>query len=176
MTSRRVVKLGCKEAVYEVVADQSVRGGTASRDERAGVVSDPLVRRKLWALWLLHCGTTCEKTAEIVGVARSTIERHVAEFREGGLEGLRKRGPRYKPTSELAAHAEIIRKSFQEQPARTIAEACQRVLELTGVIRKPTQVRQFLKNLGLKWQRVRAIPVPPKKLGRTRRRSSSILR
>jgi transposase len=124
---------------------------------------DPLVRRKLWALWLLHCGTTREKTAEIIGVARSTIERHVAEFREGGLEGLRKRGPRYKPTSELAAHTEIIRKSFQEQPARSIAEACQRVSELTGVIRKPTQVRQFLKNLGLKWQRVRAIPVPPKK-------------
>jgi transposase len=140
-----------------------------SEEERRVVMSeresypDPLVRRKLWTLWLLHCGTTREKTAEIVGVARSTIERHVAEFREGGLEGLRKRGPRYKPTSELAAHAEIIRKSFQEQPARTIAEACQRVLELTGVIRKPTQVRQFLKNLGLKWQRVRAIPVPPKK-------------
>ena len=124
---------------------------------------DPLVRRKLWVLWLLHCGTTRNKAAEIVGVARSTIERYVADFRDKGLDGLRKRGPRYKPTSELASHAEIIRQSFEAQPARTIAEACQRVSELTGVIRKPTQMRQFLKNLGLKWQRVRAIPVPPKK-------------
>ena len=124
---------------------------------------DPFVRRKLWVLSLLHCGTTREKAGEIVGVTRSTIERYVAEFREGGLDGLRKRGPRYKPTSELAAHAEVIRQTFEVQPARTIAEACQRVAELTGVIRKPTQIRQFLKNLGLKWQRVRAIPVPPKK-------------
>ena len=124
---------------------------------------DPCVRRKLWVLWLLHCGMTREKAAEIVGVARSTVERDVAQFRAGGLDGLRKRGPRYKPTSELVAHTDILRQSFAEQPARTIAEACQRVSELTGVIRKPTQVRRFLKNLGLKWQRVRAIPVPPKK-------------
>ena len=48
-------------------------------------------------------------------------------------------------------------------PARTIAEAGQRIKELTGVERKPTQVRLFLKGLGLRWQRVRAIPVPPKK-------------
>lgn len=128
--------------------------------------SDPCVRRRLWVLWLLHCGTTREKAAKIVGVARSTVERYVAEFREGGLDGLRKRGPRYKPTSELAAYADVIRQSFEKQPARTIAEACQRVSELTGVVRKPTQVRRFLKGLGLKWQRVRAIPVPPKKTWR----------
>lgn len=38
----------------------------------------------------------------------------------------------------------------------------------------PTQVRQFLKRLGLKWQMVRATPVPPKKLGRTCRRPSPV--
>jgi transposase len=124
---------------------------------------DPLIRRKLWTLWLLHCGTTREKTAQIVGLARSTIERYVAEFRDAGLEGLRKRDPRYKPTSELSEYTEIIRQAFEERPARTISEACQRVAELTGVIRKPTQIRRFLKGLGLKWQRVRTIPVPPKK-------------
>ncbi len=52
--------------------------------------------------------------------------------------------------------------SFEPHPALTIAEACQRIAELTGVRCPPTQVRQFLKGLDLKWQRVRAIPVPPK--------------
>ena len=42
-------------------------------------------------------------------------------------------------------------------------EACQRIATLTGVERKPTQVSRFLKGMGLKWQRVRAISVPPKK-------------
>jgi len=41
-----------------------------------------------------------------------------------------------------------------------------RIEELTGLKRGQTQVRKFLKELGLKWQRVRAIPVPPKKTWR----------
>ena len=93
----------------------------------------------------------------------SSVGRDVSLYRRGGLEALRKSGREYQPTSELAAHQNVIRQSFEQQPARTIAEACQRIQELTGVERRPTQVRQFLKGLGLKWQRVRAIPVPPKK-------------
>jgi hypothetical protein len=34
---------------------------------------------------------------------------------------------------------------------------------LTGLRRGPSQVRKFLKDLGLKFQRVRMIPVPPTK-------------
>jgi transposase len=121
------------------------------------------VRRRLWALWLLHCGTKREQVARILSVACSTVQRDVAAYRTGGLEALRKSGREYKPTSELANHVDQIRQSLERQPARTIAEACQRIATLTGVERKPTQVSRFLKDLGLKWQRVRAIPVPPKK-------------
>ncbi len=77
-------------------------------------------------------------------------------YRDGGLEALRTSGREYQPTSELAAYEKLIRKSLEQQPARTIAEACQRIKDLTGVERGPTQVRQFLKGLGLKWQMVRA--------------------
>ena len=68
-----------------------------------------------------------------------------------------------RPESEMAAYRELIRESFEKQPVRTIAEACERLYQLTGMRRGPTQVRKFLKDLGLKWQRARAIPVPPKK-------------
>ena len=124
---------------------------------------DACVRRRLWALWLLHCGTKREQAAKILGVAVSTVQRDVLAYRSGGLEALRKSGREYKPTSELAKHEDQIRQSLERQPARTIAEACQRIATLTGVERKPTQVSRFLKGLGPKWQRVRAIPVPPKK-------------
>jgi transposase len=124
---------------------------------------DPVVRRRFWVLWVLHCGARRNKAAEIVGVGRATVERYVREYRTGGLDGLRKRRPRYLPTSELAAHTDAIRQAFEQQPARTIAEACRRIEELTGIRRQPTQVRKLLKGLGLKWQRIRAIQVPPKK-------------
>jgi transposase len=54
------------------------------------------------------------------------------------------------------------RQSFEERPARTVAEAGERIFQLTGLRRGPSQVRKFVKYLGMKWRFVRAIPVPPK--------------
>ena len=124
---------------------------------------DGFVRRRLWTIWLLHCGLTREKASPVVGLARSTVERFVAEYRRGGLSGLLQRRPAVHPTSDLSAHAAAIRESFEQRPVRTVAEARQRIFEWTGIQRGLTQVRVFLKGLGLTWQRVRAIPVPPKK-------------
>jgi transposase len=95
-------------------------------------------------------------------VGRATVQRYVEAFRKGGLDGLRRWGVTG-PVSELAAFRDLIRESFEKQPVATIAEACARIEQLTGLRRGPTQVRRFLKDMGLKWQRVRAIPVPPKK-------------
>jgi transposase len=120
------------------------------------------VRRKMLVLWLLHCGLTREKAAEVACLGRATVQRYVAAFREGGLDGLRRCGIKG-PVSDLAAHREAIREEFTRQSARSIAEACERIEKLTGIRRQPSQVRKFLKDMGLSFQRVRAIPVPPKK-------------
>ena len=123
---------------------------------------DLRVREKMLVIWLLHCGATREKAAVVVGVSRSTVQRYVAAFRAGGLDGLRQCLV-HRPTSEMAAYRDLIRESFEKQPARTIAEACDRIFQLTGLRRGPSQVRKFLKDLGMKFYRVRPIPVPPKK-------------
>ena len=121
------------------------------------------VRQRMLALWLLHCEVTRQKAAQIAGVGRATVQRWVAAYREGGLDALR-RWEVQGPESELAAYREQIVELFTQQPARTVAEAAERIYQKTGVRRKPTQVRKFLKGLGLKWQRMRAIPIPPKKV------------
>jgi transposase len=121
------------------------------------------VRRKMLVLWLLHCGLSREKAAAVAGLGRATVQRYVAAFRDGGLPGLRRWGVQGL-VSDLAAHRDLVREEFTRQPARSTGEACERVERLTGIRRRPTQVRKFLKGMGLKWQRVRAIPVPPKKL------------
>lgn len=123
---------------------------------------NPRIREKMLVLWWLHHGVTRQKTAEIVGVGRATVQRSVAAFRVGGLDGLRQSHVN-RPVSELAAYRDVIRSSFEQQPVRTVAEACERIFQLTGSRRGPTQVRKFLKELGLKFQRVRMIPVPPQK-------------
>ena len=127
---------------------------------------DAHVRRKMLVLWLLHCGMTREKASEVACLGRATVQRYVAAFAAGGLVGLR-RWEVAGPVSDLEAYRDRIEEEFTRLPARTIAEAAERIEGLTGVRRQPTQVRQFLKRLGLKWQRVRAVPVPPKKLSRS---------
>jgi transposase len=127
---------------------------------------DAHVRRKMLVLWLLHCGLARQKAALVAGLGRATVQRYVAAYRDGGLDGLR-RWNVVGPVSDLAAHREAIRQEFARLPARTIAEAAARIEALTGIRRQLTQVRLFLKGLGLKFQRVRAVPVPPKKKSRS---------
>ena len=113
-------------------------------------------------LWLLHCGSTHEEAAKIVGVSRTIVHRCLVAFRAGGLDRLRSCN-HHRPQSEMAAYRALIRESFEKQPVHTIAQACDRIFELTGLRRGPSQVRKFLKDMGLKFHRARAIPVPPKK-------------
>ena len=119
------------------------------------------IREKMLVLLLLHNGLTREQAAKAVGVSRATVQRYLAAFRQGGLDGLRQWNLN-RPVSEMAAYRDLIAPPSRSNRPTTIAEACERIFQLTG-LRGPGQVRKFLKDLGLKFYRVRAIPVPPKK-------------
>lgn len=131
-------------------------------------------RRKMETLWLLHHGLTQPRVAQIVGVGLATVQRYVAAFRRGGLDELRRWGVTGS-VGPLAAHRELLVQSFREQPVCTAAQAADRMEQLTGIRRGPTQTRALLKSLGLSWRRVSALPIPPKKVwpSTSRRNSSS---
>ncbi len=119
------------------------------------------VRRKMLVLWSVHCGLSRERAAAVAGLGRATVQRYLAAYRAGGLDGLRQWDV-VGPVSALADHAETIKASLTESPVRTLAEAAARIEALTGLRRGPTQTRVFLAGLGFRWQRTRAVPVPPK--------------
>jgi transposase len=84
-------------------------------------------------------------------------------FAEGGLEAVRQFHEKGRPNG-LKPHFDSLEEEFRQQPPKVVAEACERIEQLTGVRRQPTQVRLFLRDtLGLRWRKVAAIPVPPKK-------------
>jgi transposase len=131
-------------------------------NEERGSHPNERIRERMLVLWLLHNGVTRQKAAEIAGVGRATVQRFVAAFRDGGLDGLRRWDPN-RPRSEMAAFRDAIRESFEKQPVRTVAEAGERIFPITGLRRGPSQVRTFVKDMGLKYQRIRMVPTPPKK-------------
>jgi hypothetical protein len=64
----------------------------------------------------------------------------------------------------LTHHKESLSEEFRNRPPHSVADAINRIEQATGIRRKPTQVRAFLRNtLGMKWRKVAAVPLPPNK-------------
>lgn len=124
---------------------------------------NPRVQQRMEILWLKHHGETHERIAELADVSRRSVQRVLDLFAQGGLEAVRQFHEKGR-VNELAPHLASLETEFRERPPKVVAEACDRIARLTGVRRGPTQVRHFLREtLGLRWRKVAAVPVPPKK-------------
>jgi transposase len=117
----------------------------------------PRVQRKMEALLLKAKGLPHHQIASCVGVCENTVRSYFQQYQSGGIEALKRLEFR-RPTSELEAHHDMLETSLQEHPPTTIAEAIERIEQLTGLRRSPTQVRIFLKKLGLKRLKTSAVP------------------
>src|SRR3954463_16412732 len=123
----------------------------------------PHVQRKMKVLWLKSHGLPHQQIADLAGVPLHTVQRYLDEYLQGGLMQVRRckwRGPK----AVLLSHERSVEDYFWDHPPRSTREAAKLIFEQTGVRRGLTQVRAFLKtHLGLRYRKVAAIPVPPKK-------------
>jgi transposase len=117
----------------------------------------PRVQQKMEALLLKSQGLPHHVIASCVGVCENTLLAYFRAYQDGGLEAL-KQINFYRPSSELDAHRSTVEAYFREHPPTTIAEAAAVIERLTGIQRRPTQVRTFLKKLGLKRLKPYAVP------------------
>jgi transposase len=104
----------------------------------------PRVQQRMEVLWLISQGIVYAQAARLAGVSEATVDRYVTLYRQGGLEGLRELNWGT-ATSELLDHRDSLEESFRRNPPHTVAEACQRIKDETGIELGPTQVRAFLK-------------------------------
>ncbi|OWK34432.1 helix-turn-helix domain-containing protein [Fimbriiglobus ruber] len=124
---------------------------------------DPRVQERMEILWLKTRNVTHSRIAELANVSRSTVQRTLRIYAAKGLDGVRSFGWKGQP-SALTPHHGTIEDAFRRHPPHTAHEAARRIEDLTGVRRKASRVRQFLKeDLGMKCLKVAPIPVPPKK-------------
>jgi transposase len=124
---------------------------------------DPRVLRRLQILLLGMYGEKHARIMQLSGVARSTVHRVWQRYASQGLDGVlsfHESGP----SCALRTHQPTLEAEFGARPPRTVAEARERIAELTGIRRGPTQVRWFLHEpLNMRWRKTRALPVPPNK-------------
>lgn len=117
----------------------------------------PRVRQRMETLYLKALGYSHQEIGRIVGIGQGALRRYLRMYQAGGIEGLKELNF-YRPESELNEHREQLKAEFEARPAKSINEAVQRIEKLTGIRRSPTQVRKFLKDLGVKRLKVGQIP------------------
>ncbi len=117
----------------------------------------PRVQRKMEALWLKSQKIPHKQIAKLTGVSINVVTRYFREYKEDGIEKLKELNF-YQPESELHKHAETIEAYLRKTPPATIKEAMSKIEEITGIKRSETQVRKFLKSIGLNRRKVGMIP------------------
>lgn len=113
----------------------------------------PRVQRKMEALWLKSQGLSHKDIAKLTGISPNTLRSYLRAYQSGGRENL-KQINFYRPKSELMTQVETLETYFRQLPPTSIREAAAKIEELTGIKRRPTQVRQFLKSIGIRCLKV----------------------
>ena len=105
----------------------------------------PRVQLKMEVLWLKGRGLPHAEIASLAGTSLRSVQRFLAEYRDGGLGRVRSLNWRGRTTNELSTHRESLEAHFLEHPPRSVLEAQAAIERLAGVKRGLTQVRAFLK-------------------------------
>jgi len=117
----------------------------------------PRVRKRCEVAYLKALEFSHQDIGRLVGISQPTLRNYLKMYKSGGIEKL-KELHFYRPVSKLEAHREKLKAEFTDSPPKTINEARKRIEKLTGILRSPTQVRQFVKKLGLKRLKVGQVP------------------
>jgi len=118
---------------------------------------EPRVQVRMEALYLRSQGVANRDIVRLCGISKASFHRYLTAYVTGGIERLKHLEPR-RPRSALHPHRTTIEAACRLRPPATVAEAAARIEALTGIARKPTQVRQLLKALGMKPRKVGMIP------------------
>ena len=117
----------------------------------------PRVCQRMDALHLKVKGFSNHQICDILGICNNALLGYFKMYNAGGIDELRKIKFN-RPQSQLVAYKDSLEKYFTENPPSSISEAAAKIKELTGMDRKETQVRKFLKSIGFRCLQVGVVP------------------
>ena len=104
----------------------------------------PMVQRRMEILWLKSQNLPHALIAKLARVSENTIRDYFQLYEQGGIENL-KQFNYHGQKSLLNGYIISLEQYFKEHPPKSIKEAQNKIEELTGIKRSPTQVRLFFK-------------------------------
>ena len=116
-----------------------------------------VVRRKAMVLLLKSQSLSTSQISSTLGICENTVRNYLYTYQKGGIQKLSE-VCFYRPRSELKSFDDQVKAHLTQNPPSTIKQACAEIGDLTGVHRKETQMRHYLKALGLGYRKVAGIP------------------
>jgi len=110
---------------------------------------NPKVQKKMEVLYLKSQGLAHQEICRLCQISKMTLTTYLKRYRDGGVERLKQLEYKGQP-SALNEHRASLEAYLREHPPRNTAEARAVIEELTGIKRSPTQVRAFMKRIGMK--------------------------
>lgn len=126
-------------------------------DQERFCCPDPLICRRLHALYLKGLGKSHQEISDFVGLSLNTLTRLFTKYAKEGLSAVRTLNYTHK-RSPLDDHREQLRKHFEEHPPASVKQARADIESLTGIKKGVTRVRIFLHQLGMNPRKVGGIP------------------
>lgn len=117
----------------------------------------PRVQLKMEAVYFKSRQLPHHEICRLCGITGNTLRAYLRAYQAGGLQQLQQLNF-YCPQSKLLEQRKSLEESFKANPPATIKQARSFIAAETGLTRSPTQVRNFLLQLGLKCRRVGMIP------------------
>ena len=117
----------------------------------------PQVRKKMEVLYLKSKGLPHQEIRRLCDISKTTLTVYLRQYQAAGIEGLKELHYKGQP-SELNPYADMLKDHFKLHPPRTSGEAQAEIERLTGVKRSQTQVRAFLKRIGLRSRKDGYVP------------------
>jgi transposase len=117
----------------------------------------PYIRIKASALVLKSQNIEHYKIAASIGVSENTLRTYFNQHVKDGIDSITKLNFR-KPKSKLVEFEEKIKNYLNKTPPASIKQACEEIEKLTKIKLRETQMRKYLKSLGVKFRKVSSIP------------------
>jgi transposase len=117
----------------------------------------PQVQKRMEILYLKSQDIPHTQIARLCRISRQTLVSTLHLYQQGGIERLKHFHYAGQP-SLLNAHQMTLEAHFRAHPPRTVAQAQATIEQVTGIRRSPTQIRAFLKRIGMQVRKVGAIP------------------
>jgi len=117
----------------------------------------PIVQKRMHVLYLKYLGVGHQEIAGMMDVHPNSVTNFIKLFRTGGMNAIKELN--YNGSkSELTNHSHTLEKEFERHPPLSSKEAGNKILSLTGIERCPTQIRAFMKRIGMRFLKLGHVP------------------